>query len=427
MNIELRSMVDYYEQDNRLDREVVIGLLEASIQAVVRKRYPQDALVREPSVKIDRGSFNIRIWIPKQVVDFVSNRDTQMSVEDADRLDPVHAPHAPGSIVDSEIPFRFGRIEAQNARQIIQQKLRDADQNRVKTLYQGREDTLVRGTVRRFERHDADVVVDLDDAEAVMPMKERVPSEKYNIGDRMRFLLLKVDDPNNKGAAQIILSRRSEEFIRKLFEAEVVEIADGSVAIRGIARLSGVRTKIAVAALDDRVDPLGACVGMRGQRIKGIVRELSGERVDVVKWSPDIKTFVTNALSPAKISRIDVDEDTETVHVRVPEDQLSLAIGKGGQNARLTARLTGWKVDIKQDEGELTQEEIIERAAKILVDLGLTRDQAKALMEAGFTTVEGIAEADVADLVEAEGMDAETAAAIHLAARKIYPQPEANA
>ena len=424
MNIELRSMVDYYEQDNRLDRETVIGLLEASIQTVVRKRYPQDSLVREPSVKIDRTSYNIRIWIPKKVVDFVSNRDLQLSVEDADRLDPSHAPHAAGDILDCEIPFRFGRIEAQNARQLIQQKLRDADQNRVKTLYQGRENTLVRGTIRRFERHDTDVVVDLDDAEAVMPMREKVPSEKYNIGDRMRFLLLKVDDPSNKGAAQIILSRRSEEFIRKLFESEVAEIADGSVVIKSVARLSGVRTKIAVMALDDRVDPLGACVGMRGQRIKGIVRELSGERVDVVKWSSDIKQFVSNALSPAKISHIDVDEDNDTVHVKVPEDQLSLAIGKGGQNARLSARLVGWRIDIKQDEGELTHEEIVERAAKILVDLGLSREQAKGLMAAGFTTIEGIAEAEASDLVEVDGIDAETAAAIHMAARKLYPKAE---
>ncbi len=422
MNIELRSMVDYYEQDNRLDRETVIGLLEASIQTVVRKRYPQDSLVREPSVKIDRTSYNIRIWIPKKVTDFVSNRDLQVSVEDADRFDPMHAPHKDGDILDCEIPFRFGRIEAQNARQIIQQKLRDADQNRVKTLYQGRENTLVRGTIRRFERHDTDVVVDLDDAEAVMPMREKVPSEKYNIGDRMRFLLLKVEDPSNKGAAQIILSRRSEEFIRKLFEAEVAEIADGSVVIKSVARLSGVRTKIAVMALDDRVDPLGACVGMRGQRIKGIVRELSGERVDVVKWSSDIKQFVSNALSPAKISHIDVDEDNDTVHVKVPEDQLSLAIGKGGQNARLSARLVGWRIDIKQDEGELTHEEIVERAAKILVDLGLSRDQAKALMAAGFTTIEGIAEAEASDLVEVDGIDAETAAGIHMAARKLYPK-----
>lgn len=424
MNMELRSMVDYYEQDNRLDRETVIGLLEASIQAVVRKRYPQDALVREPAVEIDRNSFNIRIWVPKKVDDFVMNRDVQVSPADADRLDPKNAPHSVGDIVDCEIPFRFGRIEAQNARQIIQQKLRDADQNRVKVLYQGRENTLVNGTVRRFERHDADVVVDLDDAEAVMPMREKVPNEKYNIGDRLRFLLLKIDDPNNNGAAQIVLSRRSEDFIRKLFEAEVVEIADGSVVIKAVARLSGVRTKIAVMALDERVDPLGACVGMRGQRIKGIVRELGGERVDVVKWSPDIKTLVANALSPAKIARIDVDEDNETVHVRVPEDQLSLAIGKGGQNARLTARLVGWKIDIKQDEGDLTQDQMIERAAKVLVGLGLTVDQAKALMDGGFTTIEGIAEAEVGDLVEVEGIDAETAAAIHMAARKLYPQAE---
>lgn len=424
MNTELRSMVDYYEQDNRLDRETVIGLLEASIQAVVRKRYPQDALVREPAVEIDRNSFNIRIWVPKKVDDFVMNRDVQVSPADADRLDPKNAPHAVGDIVDCEIPFRFGRIEAQNARQIIQQKLRDADQNRVKVMYQGRENTLVNGTVRRFERHDADVVVDLDDAEAVMPMREKVPNEKYNIGDRLRFLLLKIDDPNNNGAAQIVLSRRSEDFIRKLFEAEVVEIADGSVVIKAVARLSGVRTKIAVMAMDERVDPLGACVGMRGQRIKGIVRELGGERVDVVKWSPDIKTLVANALSPAKIARIDVDEDNETVHVRVPEDQLSLAIGKGGQNARLTARLVGWKIDIKQDEGDLTQDQMIERAAKVLVGLGLTVDQAKALMDGGFTTIEGIAEAEVGDLVEVEGIDAETAAAIHMAARKLYPQAE---
>ena len=219
----------------------------------------------------------------------------------------------------------------------------------------------------------------------------------------------------------MVLSRAHPEFIRKLFELEVAEIADGTVEIRGIAREAGFRTKIAVHSRDEKVDPVGACVGLRGQRVKNIVRELSGEKVDIVKWSPDIKTFVTNALAPAKLMRLEVDEDANSVKVIVEGDQLSLAIGKKGQNARLTAKLTTWKIDIQKDEGDITFEEKIARATDQLAAVeGIGPERAAQLVAAGFLTLEGILAAEIQDLVDVEGFDADAAESVRAAAEAAF-------
>ena len=252
-----------------------------------------------------------------------------------------------------------------------------------------------------------------------MPSRERVPIEEYQVGDRVRALLLSVED--KPGGPALILSRSAPEFVRKLFALEVAEISDNTVEIRAIAREPGYRTKLAVVSNDSKVDPVGACVGLRGLRVKNIVRELSGEKIDIVRWHEDVKTFVTNALSPAKLLRLTVDEDTGTVNVIVASDQLSLAIGKKGQNARLTSKLTGWKIDITKDEAALTFEEKVAHAiGKLATIEGIGKDHAEKLVRAGFLTPEGIVAADLSDLMAVEGFDEQSAEAVRAAAEKVF-------
>lgn len=263
------------------------------------------------------------------------------------------------------------------------------------------------------------MIVDLGRGEGVMPARECVPTEEYQPGERIRAYILKVDNTLQNMA--IVLSRSHPDFVRRLFELEVAEIADGTVQIKGIAREAGCRTKIAVLSADDKVDPVGACVGMRGIRVKNIVRELGGEKIDIVRWHQDVKIYVANALSPAKLIRVEPDESLHVVHVTVAPDQLSLAIGKKGQNARLTAKLTGWKVDIRQEEAELGFEEKVARAVASLAAIeGVGEGCAEKLVHAGFLTVEGILAAEISDLEAIEGFDHEAALRVHSAAEKVY-------
>jgi N utilization substance protein A len=246
-----------------------------------------------------------------------------------------------------------------------------------------------------------------------------VPTEEYQPGDRIRAYVVKVD--NESSGPEIVLSRTHPDFVRRLFELEVSEIADGTVEIRGIAREAGFRSKIAVISRDEKVDPVGACVGMKGIRVKNIVRELSGEKIDIVRWNEDVKTFVTNSLAPAKLSRIEIDEDVHTVTVTVDPDQLSLAIGKKGQNARLTAKLTGWKIDIQRDEDALGFEEKVALAVDNLAAIeGVTREQADMLVQSGFLTAEGIMAADLEDLEAVEGLDRDSATALRSAVETYF-------
>lgn len=252
-----------------------------------------------------------------------------------------------------------------------------------------------------------------------MPARERVPTEEYQIGDRVRALLQSVD--SKTAGPQLILSRANPEFVRKLFALEVAEIADHTVEIKELAREPGFRTKLAVVSNDSKVDPVGACVGMRGTRVKNIVRELSGEKIDIVRWHDDVKVFVTNALSPAKLLRLSVDEATTTVNVVVAADQLSLAIGKKGQNARLTSKLTGWKIDIHKDEADISFEEKVAHAIDNLARIeGIGPERAAKLVHAGFLSPEGIVAAEASDLETIEGFDAETAQAVRVAAEKAF-------
>ncbi len=421
MNNELLAVFEYMERERKLDRETLAELVESALQVAGRKSIGR---VRDLRVVIDRKTLEIKAFASIQVVDFVRNRDEEMSLDDAQAKFPGKNLKL-GDLIEIEVtPRNFGRIAAQTAKQAIIQKLRMAEKDKVYGIYKDHVGDIVTGTVRRFDR--SDVFIDLGDAEGVMPGKERVPSEEYQIGDRIRFLLLNLDAQAQ--GTQLTLSRANPDFIKKLFELEVSEIADGTVEIKGIAREAGFRTKIAVHSNDDKVDPVGACVGLRGQRVKNIVRELSGEKVDIVKWSTDIKTFVTNSLAPAKLLRLEVEELDNVVKVIVEADQLSLAIGKKGQNARLTAKLTGWKVDIQKDEGDITFEEKIARATDQLAAVeGIGREHAEKLVAAGFLTLEGILAAEITDLVDVDGFDADVAQQVRAAAEAAFERENGKA
>ena len=421
MNNELLAVFEYMERERKLDRETLAQLVESALQVAGRKSIGR---VRDLRVEINRKTLEIKAFASIQVVDFVRNRDEEISLDDAQAKYPGKN-YKLGDLIEIEVtPRNFGRIAAQTAKQAIIQKLRLAEKDKVFAAYKDHVGDIVTGTVRRFDR--SDVVVDLGDAEAVMPAKERVPSEEYQIGDRIRFLLVNLDSQTQ--GTQLVLSRANPEFIKKLFELEVSEIADGTVEIKGIAREAGFRSKIAVHSNDEKVDPVGACVGLRGQRVKNIVRELSGEKVDIVKWSPDIKTFATNALAPAKLLRLEIDELENAVKVIVEADQLSLAIGKKGQNARLTAKLTGWKVDVQKDEGDITFEEKITRATDQLAAIeGIGRENAQHLVAAGFLTLEGILAAEIQDLVDVEGFDADTAQKVRAADEAAFERENGKA
>ena len=421
MNNELLAVFEYMERERKLDRETLAQLVESSLQVAGRKSIGR---VRDLRVAIDRKTLEIKAFASIQVVDFVRNRDEEMSLDDAQAKFPGKNLKL-GDLIEVEVtPRNFGRIAAQTAKQAIIQKLRMAEKDKVYAAYKDHIGAIVTGTVRRFDR--SDVFIDLGDAEGVMPGKERVPSEEYQVGDRIRFLLLDLDAQAQ--GTQLTLSRANPDFIKKLFELEVSEIADGTVEIKGIAREAGFRTKIAVHSNDEKVDPVGACVGLRGQRVKNIVRELSGEKVDIVKWSTDIKTFVTNSLAPAKLLRLEVDEIENAVKVIVEADQLSLAIGKKGQNARLTAKLTGWKVDIQKDEGDISFEEKISRATDQLAAVeGIGREHAEKLVASGFLTLEGILAAEIQDLVDVEGFDADVAQQVRSAAEAAFERENGKA
>ena len=421
MNNELLAVFEYMERERKLDRETLAQLVESALQVAGRKSIGR---VRDLRVELNRKTLEIKAFASIQVVDFVRNRAEEISIGEAQAKYPAKN-YQIGDLIEIEVtPRNFGRIAAQTAKQAIIQKLRMAEKDKVFAAYKDHAGEIVTGTIRRFDR--SDVVVDLGDAEGLMPSKERVPSEEYQIGDRIRFLLLSIDSATQ--GTQLVLSRANPEFIRKLFELEVSEIADGTVAVKGIAREAGFRTKIAVHSNDEKVDPVGACVGLRGQRVKNIVRELSGEKVDIVKWSPDVKTFAANALAPAKLLRIEVDEAENVVKVIVDADQLSLAIGKKGQNARLTAKLTGWKVDVQKDESDVSFEEKIAIATNQLAAVdGIGRDNAEKLVAAGFLSLEGILAAEIADLVDVDGFNAEIAEKVRSAADAAFERQNGKA
>jgi N utilization substance protein A len=418
MNNELLAVLEHMERERGINREILIRAVESALLSASKKSVSP---AKDLRIEIDRKTCAIRAYARVQVVDRVQAPHDEITLAGALRL---KADAKLGDMLDMEVtPKNFGRIAAQTAKQAILQKIREAERTKVFDEYKDRVGDIVSGTVRRFDRGDVVLVLD-GFSEAVMPAKEKVPTEEYQVGDKIRALVVNVESGNN--GAVIVLSRSNPDFVRRLFELEVSEINDHTVEIRGIAREPGFRSKIAVQSKDEKVDPVGACVGMRGIRVKNIVRELSGEKIDIVRWNEDIKSFVTNALAPAKITRMTLDEVARAVTVIVDPDQLSLAIGKKGQNARLTAKLTGWKIDIQEDETAINFEKRVAMAVAELAKVpGIGPDLAAKLVHAGFLTVDGIMAAELEDLTALEGITEDDAKAIRTAAEAAStPGPE---
>ena len=408
MSNELLTMLEYLERERGISRDTLLQAMQEAIIKAAGKGFGGYTL--ELRVEISPKTGKICGVANVLVVDKVANPQEEMLLARAQVIKPgVEL----GDSLEVEVePAAFGRIAAGVARNAIMSSIRRVEKERIYEEFKDRAGDIVSGTVRRFIK--SDVIFDLGKFEAVMPSRERVVTEDYSVGDRLRAYVVAVE--NGKDGPQIILSRSHPNFVRKLFQLEVSEIADGTVQLKGIAREAGVRTKVAVASVDSKVDPVGACVGMRGARVKNIVRELNNEKVDIIKWSDDPKEFVVEALKPAKIKSIEINEVDKRVKVCVDEDQLSIAIGKKGQNARLTAKLTGWEVDIEKDASkeQAFENQVSSATAAFKTQLGLDEETAAKLVQNGIPSPQDLVAGGVeaADLVGMLGIDEAKAAEI---------------
>ncbi|NJM36465.1 MAG: transcription termination/antitermination protein NusA [Akkermansiaceae bacterium] len=381
MTNDIVALIDYYEKEKSIDRNKVVAALEFAFISAYRKMVPGAEAIETLRADINMKKGETKIFAALTVVadDEYTDKFNQVPLSTAVKKS---AAAQLGDIQEFNVtPKDFGRIAVQTAKQTMMQRLRQAEKEMIYEEFKDRAGDVVSGTVRRFERND--VMIDLGKFEGIMPNRERVQGEDYNIGDRIRAYVLAVE--NEGRGPEIILSRSHPNFVRRLFEAEVNEISDRTVEIRGIAREAGFRTKVAVWSADPKVDPVGACVGMRGARVKNIVRELNNEKVDIIRWSEDPSEFVREALKPAELRSIKVDENAKIVHVTVDEVDLSKAIGRKGQNARLSSRLMGWDVQVRRDESKEEQfKEKIGGAAHTLGEqLGITDELAGKLTLAG--------------------------------------------
>ena len=394
MTNELLALFEYYEKEKGINRETMVEALETALLSASKKSIGP---ARELRIHIDPDKGDIKAFATLLVKDRVESPYDEIDIFTARRLQP-------GIDVEDELevditPANFGRIAAQTAKQTMMQRLRQAEKEMIYDEFKDRAGDIVSGTVRRFER--GDVFVDLGKFEGIMRQRERVSTEDYNVGDRIRSYVVAVE--NGSRGPEIVLSRSHPNFVRRLFESEVSEIADRTVEIRSLAREAGYRTKVAVCSADEKVDPVGACVGLRGARVKNIVRELNNEKVDIIRWSDDIKAFVSEALKPAEIKSIEVNEKEESVTVRVDEEELSKAIGRRGQNARLTARLIGWDVQVKKDESahEAFEAQVTQAATGIAESAGIEMEIAENLVRGGINSIDVLLACDEVDIAEA--------------------------
>ncbi len=398
MNLELIGALTELEKERGISKELLLDAIETAIVSAYKKNYgaSSSSSVR---VEFNQHTGDIRVYSRRVVVDEVEDETVEISLEEARELD---VNYELGDVVEREVtPADFGRIAAQTAKQVVIQKIREAERSIVYDIYSNREGDVVLGTVQRADQRQA--LVDLGDVEAVLPASEMIPGEVYRPHMKLRFYINEVRQ-TSKGP-QIFLSRTHPGLLRALFELEVPEIQSGEVEIKSVAREAGNRSKVAVYSRDPDVDPVGACVGARGNRVQAVVAELGNERIDIVQWERDLSEFVKNALSPAKVLYVVTDEDEKVAHTVVPDDQLSLAIGKEGQNARLAARLTGWRIDIKSetqaDELGLYEQFIREPE---LPEEGLELEEAELELEPDLMDAE---EVEVEVIVEAEPEEAE--------------------
>lgn len=431
MTNDIKALIDYYEREKGLSREKILLALESAFLSAYRKMVPGSGSINylRAEINVDKGK--VRIFADLEVVpdEEYSDKFNQIPLSLAVKLDKNAVLH---DLLPTNItPKGFGRIAVQTARQTMLQKLLDAEKEMLYDEFKDRAGDLVTGTIRRFEK--GDIFVDLGKFEGVMTSRERVPNEDYSVGDRMRFYVVEVR--TEARGPEVILSRSHPNLVRRLFESEVVEIGDQTVEIHGIAREAGYRTKVAVISHDDKVDPVGACVGMCGARVKNIVRELNNEKVDILEWTEDPVAFVREALSPVEPREITVDEEARKIFVIVQDDKdLSKAIGRRGQNARLTSRLMGWDVqvrvfDVQEAEKRQSQaaaEEVMRQcqaAAKTLSEqLEIPEETAMGLVTMGGTDLVALTGFEASDIAESMGIPAEEAAQILAKARDLISQ-----
>ncbi len=400
---ELIAIADSVAKEKLIDREIVIEAMEDAIARSAKTRYGAEMDIR---AKLDATNGDLRLWRVVEVVEQVDDLYKQMTVDAAQKLQPGAV--VGDFIVDPLPPIEFGRIQAQASKQIIFQKVRDAERERQYEEFKDRAGEIITGVVKRVEF--GHVVVDLGRAEGVIRRDAQIPREVVRVGDRIRSLILKV--VRETRGPQIFLSRAHPDFMKKLFAQEVPEIYDGIITIMAAARDPGSRAKIGVISRDSSIDPVGACVGMKGSRVQAVVQEMQGEKIDIIPWSPDTATFVVNALQPANVSRVVIDEEEDRIEVVVPDDQLSLAIGRRGQNVRLASQLTGKAIDIltEADASEKRQKEFVERSELFQTELDVDETLAQLLVAEGFTSLEEVAYVEVGEIADIEGFDAELGA-----------------
>ncbi|MGX1744321.1 transcription termination factor NusA [Bosea sp. NPDC055353] len=417
--LELLQIADAVAREKSIDRQIVVDAMQDAIAKAARSRYGAETDVH---AEINTKTGELRLARHLQVVDLVENPAIEITVDEAKRHNP--AAQAGDVIADPLPPFDFGRIAAQSAKQVIVQKVREAERDRQYDEYKDRIGEIVNGAVKRVEY--GNVFVDLGRGEAIIRRDEMIPRETFKVGDRARAYVY--DVRREPRGPQIFLSRTHPQFMAKLFGQEVPEIYDGIVEVKAVARDPGSRAKIAVISRDSSIDPVGACVGMRGSRVQAVVGELQGEKIDIIPWSPDVATFVVNALQPAEVAKVVLDEEADKIEVVVPDEQLSLAIGRRGQNVRLASQLTGWDIDIltEQEESERRQKEFVQRTDLFMNALNVDETVGQLLASEGFRNVEEVAYVDLSELASIEGFDEDTAGEIQSRAQEHLAAVEAE-
>ncbi len=404
---DIKRVVEQVSRDKGIDREVLIKALEEALRSAARKKYGNKIDIE---VQYNDESGEIEVFQFKEVAEAVTDPEVEISLAEGRKLDPdCEIGDSLGTKMDTST---FGRIAAQSAKQVIIQKMKDAEKDAIYASFIDRKGEIINGIVQRIDR--GDIIVNLGQTDGIVPVREQVPRESYRRGDRIRAFIL--DVLHDSRGPQIVLSRTHPNFLINLFRTEVPEITEGIVNIMGASREPGVRAKIAVASNNSDIDPVGACVGMKGSRVQNVVQELRGEKIDIIPWHVDPAKFVCNSLAPAEISRVIIDEDDNSMEVIVPDDFLSIAIGKKGQNVRLASKLTGWHLDVKS---ETRYSQAMQTGYDSLVALpGVGVSLADALYESGFYSAEEIASAGLEDLMQIRGIGEEKAVKLMEAARK---------
>lgn len=417
--LELLQIADAVAREKAIDRTIVIEAMEDAIQKAARSRYGQDTDVR---AEINSKTGDIKLQRLLKVVEEIEETATEILLEEARSRNP--AAQVGDYISEPLPPIDFGRIAAQSAKQVIVQKVREAERDRQYDEFKDRIGEIINGQVKRVEY--GNVVVDLGRGEAIIRRDELIPREMFRYGDRVRAYVY--DVRREQRGPQIFLSRTHPQFMAKLFAQEVPEIYDGIIEVKSVARDPGSRAKIAVISRDSSIDPVGACVGMRGSRVQAVVNELQGEKIDIIPWNPDPATFIVNGLQPAEVAKVVLDEDAERIEVVVPDEQLSLAIGRRGQNVRLASQLTGWDIDIltEQEESERRQKEFQDRSQLFIDALDVDEMVGQLLASEGFSTIEEIAFVEVEEIAAIEGFDEETANELQIRAREFIERREAD-